>query len=68
MDKKKKKKKKKKKEKKKKKKRKKKKMGPFKKYVTCTMPIFIPFNYLSHFVNFTLTLSLCYSLNFTNKL
>ena len=28
--------------------------------------IFTPFN-LSHFVNFTLTLSLCYSLNFTKK-
>ena len=43
-------------------------MGPFKKYVTCIMAFFTPFNYLSRFVDFTLTLPLCYSLNFTKKL
>ena len=43
-------------------------MGPFKKYVTCIVAFFIPFNYLSYFVNFTLTVSLCYSLNFNKKL
>ena len=43
-------------------------MGSFKKYVTCIMTFFTPFHYLSHFVNFTLTLLLCYSLNFTKKL
>ena len=36
-------------------------MGSFKKYVTCIMAFLNPFNYLSHFVNFTSTLSLCYS-------
>ena len=43
-------------------------MGPFKKYVTCIMTFLTPLNYLSYFVNFTLTLPLCYSLNFTKKL
>ena len=43
-------------------------MGPFKKYVTCIMGFFTPFNYFSHFVNFTLTLSLCYSPNLNKKL
>ena len=43
-------------------------MRPFKKYVTCIMAFFTPFNYLSRFVDFTLTLPLCYSLNFTKKL
>ena len=43
-------------------------MGPFKKYVTCIMALFTPFNYLSHSVNFTVTLSLCYSPNFNKKL
>ena len=46
----------------------KKNMGPFKKYVTCIMAFFTPFNHLPHFVNFTLTLLPCYSLNFTKKL
>ena len=45
-------------------------MGPFKKYVTCIMTFVTPFNYLSYFLsyNFTLTIPLCYSLNFTKKL
>ena len=43
-------------------------MGPFKKYVTCITAFFTSFNYLSHFFNFTLTLSLCYSSNFNKKL
>ena len=43
-------------------------MGPFKKYITCVMVFFLPLNYLSNFPNFTLTLSLFYSLNFTKKL
>ena len=43
-------------------------MGPFKKYVTCIMQFFTPFNYLSHFVNFNSTLPQCYSLNLTKKL
>ena len=43
-------------------------MGPFKKYITCVMVFFLPLNYLSNFANFTLTLPLCYSLNFTKKL
>ena len=43
-------------------------MGPFKKYVTSIMSFFTPFNYFLHFVNFTLTLPLCYSLNFTKIL
>ena len=38
-------------------------MGSFKKYVTCIMVFFTPFN----IVNFTLTLNLCYSSNFTKK-
>ena len=43
-------------------------MVSFKKYVTCIMQFFTSFNYLPHFVNFTLTLSWCYLLNFTKKL
>ena len=43
-------------------------MGLFKKYVTCIKAFFTPMNYLSHFANFTLTLPLCYSLNFNKKL
>ena len=35
--------------------------GAIKKYVTSMMSFFTPFNYLLHFVNFTLTLPLCYS-------
>ena len=42
-------------------------MGAFKKYVTCIMAFLTPFNYLPHFVNFTLTLPLCCSLNFTKN-
>ena len=42
-------------------------MGSFKKYVTCIMAFFTPLN-LSQFVNFTLSLPMCYSLNFTKKL
>ena len=42
-------------------------MGSFKKYVTSIMA-FLPHSALSHFVNFTLSLPLCYSLNFTKKL
>ena len=43
-------------------------MGPFKKYVSCIMAFFTSFNYFLHFVNFTLTLSLCYSPNLNKKL
>ena len=43
-------------------------MGPFKKYVTCTMAFFTPCDYLPHILNFTLTRPLCYSLNVTKKL
>ena len=32
------------------------------------MAFFTPFSYLPHFVTFTVTLPLCYSLNFTKKL
>ena len=46
----------------------KKNMRLLKKHVTCIMAFFTPFNYLSHFVNFSLTLPLCYSLDFTKKL
>ena len=42
-------------------------MGPSKKYVTCIYGIFHPFQ-LCHFLNFTPTPPLCYSLNFTKKL
>ena len=42
-------------------------MEPFKKCVICLMELFTPFNYFSHFVNFTLTLPLCYSLHFTEN-
>ena len=42
-------------------------MGLFKKYVTCIMAFFTLFKHLSHFVNFTQTLPLWYSLNFTKK-
>ena len=42
-------------------------MGPFKQQVTCIIAFFIPFNFL-HFVNCTLQLPLCYSLNFSKKL
>ena len=42
--------------------------GPFKRYVTCIMAFFNLFNYLPRFVNFTLTLSLCYLPNFNKKL
>ena len=43
-------------------------MGLFKKYVIRIISFFIPFNYLSHFIDFTLTLPMCYLLNFTKKL
>ena len=42
-------------------------MGLFKNYVTCIMAFFTPFKHLSPFVNFTQTLPLWYSLNFTKK-
>ena len=42
-------------------------MGPSKKYATCIMACFTPFNF-AHFVNLTLTLPLWYSLNFTEEL
>ena len=42
-------------------------MGLFNKYFICIMAFFTPFNYLSVFVNFTLTLPLCYLLTFTKK-
>ena len=41
---------------------------PLKKYVTYMMAFFNPFSYLSHFVNFTLILSLFNSPNFNKKL
>ena len=40
-------------------------MGPFKKYVTCIIAFFTPLP-LSHFVNFTLSLPLGYSLKTRN--
>ena len=40
-------------------------MGPFKMYVTCTLPSFIPLP-ISHFVSFTLSAPLCYSLKIRN--
>ena len=43
-------------------------MEPFKNYVTCIVAFFTPFYYLPHFLNFTLTLTPSYSLNFTKKL
>ena len=43
-------------------------MGPFKKYGTCIMVFFTPLNYFSLFVNFALTLPLCYSVKVTTKL
>ena len=43
-------------------------MGLLKKYVTGIMAFFTPCDSLSHIVNFTLTLPLCYSLNVTKKL
>ena len=43
-------------------------MRLLKKYVTCIIAFFTPFNYLSPFVSFALTLPLCYSLDFTKKL
>ena len=42
--------------------------GTVQKNVTCVMAFFTPFSYLPHFVTFTVTLPLCYSLNFTKKL
>ena len=44
-------------------------MGLFKKYVTCKMAYSIPFHSIppvSHFVNFTISPPLCYSLKITN--
>ena len=41
-------------------------MGPFKKYATCVMALFTPFNFVT-FCQFTLSLPLCYLLNFTKK-
>ena len=41
-------------------------MGPFKKYVTCKMAFFTPFNLVN--IQLTLALHLCYSLNSSKKL